>query len=128
MCGYVTEVLQLVALGFRSDGAGVPLSMKALAGSRIPEPRIPLDRAAEVVLDLARENIIGEGDAADNDMIEEREEQVSSVETIRLFFEWYISEAENEWYLACGEVPDSAEKLKDFAGWVMDKVKQQEDE
>ena len=53
----------------KSDGAGVPLSMKTLAGSRIPEPGIPLDRASEVVLDLARENIIGEGDAADNDMI-----------------------------------------------------------
>jgi len=125
---YIPKNRKLVALGFRSDGAGVPLSMKALVGNRIPEPRIPLDRAVEVVLDLAGENIIEEISPLDVDLLQAREEAISSVETIRLFFEWYISEAENEWYLACGEVPDSAEKLKDFAGWVMDKVKQQEDE
>ena len=47
---------------------------------------VKLERAIEVVLDLARENVVGEGDAADNDMVQAREEQVSSIETVEDFF------------------------------------------
>ena len=47
---------------------------------------VKLERAIEVVLDLARENVVGEGDAADNDMVQAREEQVSSIEIVEDFF------------------------------------------
>lgn len=50
---------------------------------------VKLERAVEVVLDLARENIISEGDADDNDLVQARAEAIASVDTVEDFFTNY---------------------------------------
>ena len=55
---------------------------------------VKLERAMEVVLDLARENVLDEADT-DNDMVQAREEQVSSIEIVEDFFtNYWIREGE----------------------------------
>ena len=47
---------------------------------------VTLERAMEVTLGLARENILDKKEAMDSDLCDQREEQVASVETIEDFF------------------------------------------
>lgn len=47
---------------------------------------VNLERAMKVTLDLARENVLSEGDAMDNDLQEAREEQLASIDTVDDFF------------------------------------------
>lgn len=57
---------------------------------------VKLERAVEVVLDLARENIISEGDADDNDLVQARAEAIASVDTVEDFFtNYWIKEDES---------------------------------
>jgi hypothetical protein len=44
-----------------------------------------LERAIEIVLELARENILTEGDAKDNDIEDERNKQFDACETLEDF-------------------------------------------
>ena len=50
---------------------------------------VNLERAMKVTLDLARENVLSEGDAMDNDLQEAREEQLASIDTVGDFFTNY---------------------------------------
>ena len=50
---------------------------------------VNLERAMKVTLDLARENVLSEGDAMDNDLQEAREEQLASIDTVDDFFTNY---------------------------------------
>ena len=47
---------------------------------------VTLERAIEVVLDLAKENVLSEGDNSDNELETWREEQLNSINTVEDFF------------------------------------------
>ena len=47
---------------------------------------ISLRRAAEVVIDLAIENVLELGDAIDNELIEERSEQLEACSVVHAYF------------------------------------------
>ena len=57
---------------------------------------VKLDRAIEVVMDLARENVLTEGDVNDGEDLEEaREEQLASIDTVDDFFANYLDGISN---------------------------------
>ena len=47
---------------------------------------VTLERAIEVVLDLAKENVLSEGDNSDNELETWREEQLNSINIVEDFF------------------------------------------
>jgi len=50
---------------------------------------VRLERAVEVVLSLAHDNVIGEIEAANNDLSEYRKDQIACVDTVEDFFTNY---------------------------------------